>query len=719
MTVTLERCLTLLDAWLEQAEQDWISLPKGMGCYGTGYNAWGVQTNQKYLCAAAAAGVLGARTGLIAPERAERWTERARAALRFSCASHHSGDTLLLDGTQWGHTWISQLGVERMMAGVQVLEPLLDKDDRAALDRMLQSEADYCAIRYQRGRFPGISGDVWNASGKNNPESNGWVGALLWRCSQRYPEDPRAADWAEQGIGFLLNTVSIASDASSDTVIDGKALRERHHGANFFPNYALDHHGYLNVGYMVICLSGAAFLHFDLQHGGHARPEALDHHQHDLWQVVKGMVFADGRLIRIGGDSRLRYSYCQEYLLPTCAYMADRFDDRSAATMADGQLGLIEREAAASADGSFYGARFETLRRRSVYYLTRLESDRANVIAQLACYLAHKPALFAEPASPPCTASWCEPEHGAVMVRSEHRFASFSWRAYGLAQGLCLPPQRSDLAEWQRNLAGGLHCQGDEGFSGGWDSHRKPLGHRIHQFDGGFATCGALREGCSALIPEGWRAPEDGQAEHHIAWVALPDGHTCVGLQRCTALLPRIYLRRAAGLDLAIPNDVFNASHRTLCDASGSRTLTAGSEDADHQLGPWACVDEQLACGSIYGGDLALERRSERQGGPHPSLHCERLSLQLQRDCAASGTVLDCGWFVASAISSDHSAALHQSASALELGDDLRAVSVTGQDGKRYTVIANFGATAATTPTAYGSCLAGSTEPGDVCVLVD
>ena len=35
-------------------------------------------------------------------------------------------------------------------------------------------------------------------------------------------------------------------------LLDGKPVSEWFMGANFFPNYALDHHGYLNVGYMVI-----------------------------------------------------------------------------------------------------------------------------------------------------------------------------------------------------------------------------------------------------------------------------------------------------------------------------------------------------------------------------------------------------------------------------------------------------------------------------------
>src|SRR5690606_29330662 len=141
---------------------------------------------------------------------------------------------------------------------------------------------------------------------------------------------------------FFVNGVSIAADAADERVIDGKPIRERFRGANFFDSYALDHHGYLNVGYMVICTSNAAILHFDLARAGLAAPESLHHHQADLWEVIRSMIFADGRLARIGGDSRVRYTYCQEYLLPSLLYAADQFDDRHAMELLDGQLRLID-----------------------------------------------------------------------------------------------------------------------------------------------------------------------------------------------------------------------------------------------------------------------------------------------------------------------------------------------------------------------------------------
>src|SRR5690606_9322235 len=108
----------------------------------------------------------------------------------------------------------------------------------------------------------------------------------------------------------------VPADAEDATMLEGKEVRQRFRGANFFPNLALDHHHYLNVGYMVICLSNIAMLHYSFQRAGRPRPQTLYRRSADLWQVVQRMIFADGRLCRVGGDSRVRYCYCQDYLIP-------------------------------------------------------------------------------------------------------------------------------------------------------------------------------------------------------------------------------------------------------------------------------------------------------------------------------------------------------------------------------------------------------------------
>ena len=114
----------------------------------------------------------------------QRALERAMAALRFSLASHVSGDFQCTDGTRWGHTWISALGIERMMHGVYHLMPYMTGEDKAALRRVLTSEAHWLAHDHERGSLRRVHAGLWAADGKNVPESNLWNGAILWRMAR-------------------------------------------------------------------------------------------------------------------------------------------------------------------------------------------------------------------------------------------------------------------------------------------------------------------------------------------------------------------------------------------------------------------------------------------------------------------------------------------------------------------------------------------------------
>ena len=223
----IEQSLRLLTAWMGSAEAFWYPLPghEGLGCYGTGFGGWGVQTNQKYLGAMAALSVLGERAPLIPRAVAIQARARALAALRFSLRSHNSGDVIRPDGTQWGHTWISTLGVERMMYGVYLLMPYLSDQDRADLCRVLASESNWLLKHYHRGRVRGVAADPWNHTGKNAPESNIWNGAVLWRTAAMYPDHPDADAWRQRAHLFLMNAASVPSDADDRRVMAGKPIK--------------------------------------------------------------------------------------------------------------------------------------------------------------------------------------------------------------------------------------------------------------------------------------------------------------------------------------------------------------------------------------------------------------------------------------------------------------------------------------------------------------
>ncbi|MFH1024047.1 MAG: hypothetical protein V1809_11760 [Planctomycetota bacterium] len=691
-----DRAATMLERWAVAAEEHWrrVDNDASMGCYGPGYLTWGVQSNWNY------AGVMATLAVRAATTDKAKWRDRAVSALRFALATHVTGGRPGNDGKPWGNSWISVLGIERAMHGLAGIESALSAADRDALRRVLVNEADWLLLRATRGKFAGVAAGLWNSDGCNNPESNVWSGCFLWRVAERYPGESRAADWKEQAHRFLMNGISVEADAHDSTRVAGRPVSDRHVGANFFPHYALDHHGYLNVGYMAICSSHAAILHFDLKRAGGNPPASLYHHQADLWQVLRRMIFSDGRLARIGGDSRVRYAYCQEYLLPALLFAADHLRDPHALPLAEHQLGLIEQEAAVSGDGTFYGRRLDHLRRHNPHYYTRLESDRACVLAMLLNYLP----LVRVPASPAVSfeesvaGGWLEEAHGAVMHRSASRLSSFAWRAHGLTQALCLPPRDSSLAEWSANLCPVVRFLGDDGSRPG--EHRRLLAHHVRSFDGGFVTCGAVMEGVNVTIDEGASCTD--QAVTHIAFAALPDGRTCLCLQYVVAAADRVaYFAEIKDLHVAVPNDLFNGFRRTVWSSAGKTVLASPPErsEALEFHGGWLNIDDCLGVVALYGGNgLLIDRSASRRGGRYPSIFVEEVCLHIQNRvtrCRSGEVLADIGFALLSGATAESTARVRGGAIPFSQ-KGLRGVWVDGANGSRYALVANFGAAAQT-----------------------
>jgi len=692
--------LDLLTRWLDWAERYWRPLDAGRGCWGTGYEHWGVQSHQKYVAAAAVVAALDrADAG-----RRDRALARARAGLRWTLDTHVSGPGRCSDGTQWGRSWISALGIVRLWHGVTRLAPFLDDADRDALRRVLWSEADWLSADYRRGAEPGIRASKWNHEGHNDPESNHWNGALLWRAAAQWPDAPHADRWREQAHRFLINGASRACDAGDDRIVAGRPVRDRHVGPNFFDHFALDHHGYMNVGYMIVTVSSAAMAHFDLAEAGLPRPESLDHGMDGLWDAARRMVFRDGRLIRIGGDSRVRYAYCQDMLGAALLYAADRLRDPHAPALADAHVELIAREArAAPDDGRLFSERLAEMERELPLYYTRLESDRA---VALSMYLAWRPRVAApapapEPAALEVSAggAWTEPEHGDALHRCPTRFASFAWRGHGWTIGLCLPPDAGDLADWWQNLVSVVRFMGDgapDGTLGHGARHRRLLHYWVRGIEGGFLTCGAVMEGMNL---EGESLKMGDMARHDIAFAALPDGHTVVGLERVTIGPKRAWIVELKGLHLNIANDVYNRFRRDIRSPAGLRTLLGpAARDENIALGGrWANVDGRLGAALLYGAEeLVLSRSAQRRGGRYRTLHVEELCAPCRSGAfpAEPGeTVLDLGWAALASADADATAAFAARAAreTPAFDGDRRSIAVEGLDGRRYTLTADFG----------------------------
>ncbi len=687
--------LHLLDKWAPIALKDIYKVPgrPDLACYGTGYNSWGVQTNQK---AFAAFAVLAAapESDIASTDVSKRsLLETSLALLRFSLESHIEGSAACLDGEKWGHTWISALGVERMMHGVDALRDSLSPADLTLLKRVLISEADWLMDNYD------IVGHPDGNSGKKKPESNLWNGALLHRTAALYPDTPRAAAYREKGSKFLINSISTPSDEQSVKVVDGKMVKERFAGANFFESLSLDHHSYLNVGYMVICLSNAAMLHFSLKRLGVTPPEALSHHLEELWHLVKNLTFPDGRLWRIGGDTRARYCYCQDYLIPSWLLAADYFDDHDAPVFEQEWLRKVAAEQEHNGDGSFLSDRCRPLRSTSPLYYTRLESDRACAISMGAYWrrMFHLPTTtITTPASATKSFSWSEPFHGAALHRDSSRAASWVWRGAEGPCGVFVPTHASDMAEWRQNLAGESRGLGRKNWS-------VVKYHTGRCFDGGFITCGSFTSRSGDFIAEG--ETDKDLVLHHAAFAALPDSATGIVLQKARALI-RCHLSSVKGLNLLVPNDIFNGCKRVLGLEDGTsqtvRWKGPGKERTWDTGSRSLVADNILAVRLVYGGDsLVLHAPAERQIGLRMKpegggmLNALEICSTFSRGCAEyeqGATLFDMGGVVF-ASSGKIANAMKAELKRIECGaaTDCRAVLIEGADGRRYLFAVNFG----------------------------
>lgn len=689
-----EKTVDLLHAWTRYADRWLYRLPgsDGLICYGTGaHGHWALQAHDTAFTGYAMLATIPANSGSTTHLSREACAATALALCRYTFQSHHVGGGTAADGQTWGHSWISTLGLERMMHGVRAIRPVLTDADQERMRRVLLSEADWLLTSY-----PVTAGLTKN----NHPESNMWNGTFLYRIACLYPDAPHAADYRVKGTSFLANAISFPEDATDERLLDGRPLQSWHIGPNFTSTYGCNHHGYMNIGYMAITLSNLAMFHFTCKEEGWDPPEALYLHAREVWQVLKTCTFPDGRLWRIGGDSRVRYCYCQDYAIPVWCFARDYFGDADAARFHSGWMRQVATEAATNGDGSFLGRRLQRLETVAPLYTTRLEGDR---VCSLAMALAWGPVADTAPLvseACPTFAAWSDDLHGTSVVREEKRFASWTWLASEPPQGMCLPPDGSDLAEWRHGLSGQLR-------SIGIINTRRIIRHADTRFDGGFATCGRVTVTTDVFIGEGEN--EDTFATIDLAFAALPDGRTVVGMQHAS-LAHRAFVRECKGLYLLLPNDCFNGYTRRMSGAGGAQLLQGRPLRGGvfRTGGRWLAIDDRLGVVGLYGGDeivvnqpqaaqidIRSWKHQSHAGDPGGLLYADEVCFGACSDTSGfveGGTLFDIGFAVRTAVTAAETAAWsHTAAERLATPDALRAVRVTGADGHDYLVAAHFG----------------------------
>lgn len=669
--------MTLMVPFLRRLP-DLLRQSGGKRWYGTGESAhWPVQSNMN-LCAALAVMATDPDLENYAPRiPREEILEIALDLFRYAMRTHRTGDWKATDGKSWGHHWISVLGAERMAHGVNALEPYLTEEDRERYRRFRISESDWLLDEY-----PVVAG-MEGRSGKNRPESNLWNGGFLLRTAMDYPELPRREEYLEKATSFLLNGISHPSDVASEQMFRGRPLREWSCGFNFTPNYSLDHHGYLNVGYMVISLSNVAMLHFNFRERGQSAPPELYHHAEELWKVVKHFLFPDGRLLRIGGDTRARYTYCQCYAVPMWLLAVDRFADRDAARFEKNWLDIVRSEMEYSGDGGCYTKRLANLRKTSYYYFCRLESDHLLSLSFGARWRKEFPLAAPSDPAPPQPAQWEDDFHDAALVRTSESVRSWVRAGGQGATGLCIPLNSSDMAEWQGNLNG---C-----VTGNRIVEENSSGEQ-KTFPGGFLYSG--KSDLVETLPLGEGEEAYAIAGHQTAAAALPDGKTLLVAGRCV-MKKEATVNGVLSLNLEIPNDVFNGFRRRIRAAGFDKWFEMPEGKTREILDTGTdviCVDEKVGVCLLYGGkSLKIVRAGDRNillVKPSPpdlvSLYAEVIAVDADFESRRRmpGEIL---FDTVCAVSAGSSLEEMTLRSARAVGNGLtRTAEVTGADGKTY-----------------------------------
>lgn len=687
----IEKSKEMLTGWIKYSLNDLYTCPDrpDLMCYGAGYNGWGMQTHQKAFAAFAIAATDENFDTVSTGLSKSQLLDYSLKMLRFMLETHIEGSYCCTEGDKWGHTWISILGTERAIHAIEALTDHLTAKDKDLLMRVFISEADWILDYYD------IQANPQNESLKNRPESNIWNGAFLHRVAMMYPDCPRADEYKEKGTKYLINGISVPSDAVSQEIFDGKPVADWFVGNNFFSSYSLDHHGYLNVGYMVICLSNIAMLHFSYIKKGINPPKALYHHADELWKLIKTCIFDDGRLVRIGGDSRVRYCYCQDYALPMFVFVRDFLGDCDCENFEQNLVELLYQEYNYNGDGSFLSKRCSSFKTLSPIYYTRLESDKAVVLSMLLNWnsLAKQGSNKIERLT-----SWSEAYHGACIENGKNRFASWTWHGAEGAQGLCLPAGQSNFAEWSDNLAGEIKGMTHADYKTACTAHTEK------QFDGGFITIGIQNRLSEQFVAE--QQKDEVTAIQKNLYAALPDDATVVVMQYAYTK-HRTYLKTVKGTKLNVPNDVYNKDSRTYYfdDKKEICIGLSGEEKVFTVQDNWINVDNTLGIIKGYGKDnLCIYTPGNRQIGIKSVLYnrdtysfCSDIicgKCQLKPDWSDKNQViLDEGAIVISKIGASETKRLAKTdlKITVDCDDMVRSITVLGADNKKYIVLANFG----------------------------
>lgn len=601
----------------------------------------------------------------------DKLLSHARAAIRYLCRGHVTGEGTCANGKKWGDHWQSAWWTSKLSAGVYLIWDKLSLEEQSAFKRVLDHEAD----RHLDRRVP--SQEFENT----RSEENAWDSEVLAWAACLLPDYEHASLWLAKAREFFMNTLSVAQDAADNTVVDGKPVKEWVYTRNVHSDFTIENHGGYHFCYMACPLHSLSWAYYAFRSTGHEVPQSLFHHFLDVWQVIRRTHLYDGRFAYLSGKDWARYLYGLYFIMPPLAVLQNEFGDRDARLIEMLRFKTFEWEQRYHSDGSAFSGRFSNNIMEG--WPHEYETD---CFANLGLvYLLHKGR---EPLEPTPMSEFQKKVAGTfrsedsqfMFARTDKAFISFSWRLlkpHGV-MGLFVPGD-DHIVEWGENNLVGSFLVKDA------DMRVQEKRHNDLLVENGFTTTGVIQDG---------KLRDRFALKRFVSFTGLPEHALAVIIQRCVAE-EDVTITRDEGLQFYLPNDIFNANLREIFSENGALKLTGvGGEAQEIPIETrWINVDNKLGIGAVDNRLPFTVQDNPVRNAPWKSLLYEVIDCPLRTEprIAKRGDVVRDDCFVLVAADAERTRTLAKACEFLRAPrDDTRVATILLDDTTCLVVAANF-----------------------------
>jgi hypothetical protein len=465
-------------------------------------------------------------------------TERRRAAddsvrlLRYLAQGHVTGSGACQNGKRWGDHWQSAFWARSAVLAGWLLWDDLPPDLRESLCRILAHEAD---------RFLGHKP---KSSLKNDTgaEENAWNAQLLSLASQMMPAHAHATQWDRAAKLYCYNSLSVAADRTSGQMGDDDLpVREWVVTTNAHPDFTVENHGIVHLGYLKTTLSMLLENAVPYLLTGAPVPKACLHHVPDGFAVlVRCMAWDAAPIYFSGNDWKITHTQATDTM--SYGLMSLLATNRQAAYLE--QVGLDYLLRIQKQEHGYYNVRRD------------LESSGHCATRLIAAYYAH--ALLGEGAEPLSAKQFDRsisgtcylPEGRTVLHRTPSKFASFTWGQKRMALTV---PKGGNWVVWPHFSSGPGLINGQDGSA----RHATLRGFSHQVASNSFTVSGVLDR-------------YQGKVQQAFSFTSLPDD-TTVYMERLRTRDGFALRSRETGIvGLEYP---LGKNQRTLAGQYGTRTV--------------------------------------------------------------------------------------------------------------------------------------------------